>query len=101
MSLVHKPEMTEKNLAALGAGFGARDWGLGLGACCQLSAVGRQLQKNGRFQLWPIVAAHERAFQKMEELEKTAALHDVPETEGVSCLASKCLNTLSHSNTKS
>jgi len=58
MSLVHKPEMTEKNLAALGAGFGARDWGLGLGACCQLSAVSCQFQKDGGFQPAPIVEAH-------------------------------------------
>jgi hypothetical protein len=37
----------------------------------------------------------------MEAFEKTAALHDVPERKRVSLLAPKCLNTLSHSNTKS
>jgi len=38
-------------------GGGIRGSGLGLGACCQLSAVSCQLQKDGRLQPAPIVAA--------------------------------------------
>jgi hypothetical protein len=64
MSLVHKPEMTEANLAA-----GARDSGLatrdsgdgvrntGLGTNCWLSAVSCPLQEDSS--LRPSVAAHE------------------------------------------
>jgi len=59
MSLVHKPEMTERNLAA----WGILDSGLGRGACCQLSAVSCQLQKKRRFQPARMVAAHQYAFQ--------------------------------------
>jgi hypothetical protein len=53
MSLVHKPEMTEKNLAAHRAG----------GAC---GSPGREIAadaKDGRTQPAPIVAPHQRAFQ--------------------------------------
>jgi len=47
-------------------GGGIRGSGLGLGACCQLSAVSCQLQKDGRLQPAPIVAAPLCADQGQE-----------------------------------
>jgi hypothetical protein len=62
-------------------------------SCQSLDANMREVRR-----LTNLLLKIKRYERQMHTLEKTAALHDVSEKEGLSGLEQKCLKALSHSN---
>jgi hypothetical protein len=62
---------------------------------CARQRTGNDGEKSGA------IRRMKRYERQMPASEKTAALHDVSEKKGVSCLESKCHKVLTHSNSES